>query len=321
MVEIKKVFLFLIISLAFFACSETPIVRKENTVNPKYVLVKTPKVNADSVFSFVKKQVDFGPRTPNSVAHEKCADWIVAKLSNYGFFVKEQTGTQIAHDGVYLKYRNIIARSDLKFSKRILLTAHWDTRPWADQDNQNKDEAIDGANDGGSGVAVILEIARVLNEQVPNVGVDIVFFDIEDYGKTTGSFCYGSQIWAKETMLDSLKPIYGINLDMVGDANAVFVYEGYSSQYARPILDKVWTIAKHTGNGRFFRSIQDGMVTDDHFYVNQAGIPCIDIIHRDPQTGGFAHSWHTHNDNIQNMSKNTLKAVTEVVIQTVYREK
>lgn len=321
MVEIKKIFLFLITSLVVFACSETPVEKSENIVTPKYVLVKTPKVNADSVFSFVKKQVDFGPRTPNSIAHANCADWLVAKLSNYGLLVKEQTGTQLAHDGVDLNYRNIIARSDLKLAKRILLTAHWDTRPWADQDNQNQEEAIDGANDGGSGVAVILEVARLLKEQVPNVGVDIVLFDIEDYGKTTESFCYGSQIWAKETMLDSLKPIYGINLDMVGDANAVFVYEGYSLQYARPILDKVWTVAKHSGNGRFFRSIQDGMITDDHYYVNQAGIPCIDIIHRDPQTGGFAHSWHTHNDNLQNISKNTLKAVTEVVIQTVYREK
>jgi hypothetical protein len=308
-------------SLAVAACSESAIEKKENVVKPQFILVETPKVNADSVFSFVKKQVDFGPRTPNSDAHEKCADWMVRKLSKYGLQVKEQIGIQLAHDGKKLGYRNIIARSNLKLTKRILLTAHWDTRPWADQDNHDEDKAIDGANDGGSGVAVILEVARLVKEQMPNVGVDIVLFDIEDYGKTNESFCYGSQIWAKETMLDSLKPVYGINLDMVGDANAVFVYEGYSSQYARPILDKVWAVAKHTGNGRYFRAMQDGMITDDHYYVNQAGIPCIDIIHRNPQTGGFAHSWHTHNDNIQNISKNTLKAVTEVVIQTIYREK
>lgn len=309
------------ITLIIVACSEDPKPIKKAVDSPKFELVETPVVSADSVFQFVKKQVDFGPRTPNSAAHENCADWMVAKLKSYKFEVVEQKGVKAAFDGNQLNYRNIIGRFGLEKKKRILLSAHWDTRPWADQDNERTEEPIDGANDAGSGVAVILEVARLLNEQAPSIAVDVVLFDIEDYGKSTETFCYGSQIWAKDTKLDSLKPIYGINLDMVGDPNAVFLYEGYSVEYARPILDKVWTVAKHLGHGRYFKVIQDGMITDDHYYVNQAGIPCIDIIHRNPQTGGFASSWHTHDDNMDNISANTLKSVAEVVIQTIYREK
>ena len=274
-----------------------------------------------SVYNFVKTQVEFGPRTPNSEAHQKCGDWMVQKLKQYNFEVIEQTGTKEAFDGNKLQYRNVIGRYGLNKKKRILLSAHWDTRPWADQDIERTKEPIDGANDAGSGVAVILEIARLINKQAPAIGVDVVLFDIEDYGQSTETFCYGSQIWAKDTRLDSLIPSYGINLDMVGDPDAVFLYEGYSIEYARPVLDKVWSVAKHLGHGRYFKVMQDGMITDDHYYVNQAGIPCIDIIHRNPTTGGFAKSWHTHQDNIDNISANTLKAVTEVVLQTIYREK
>lgn len=302
------------------ACSDADD-SKIKTTKPKFSLVKTPEVNKDSVFYFVQKQVDFGPRTPNSIAHEKCADWMVEKLKSYNFKIIEQTGKQLAHDGKELAYRNIIGRFGLKKKKRIMLSAHWDTRPWADQDVAKVDEPIDGANDAGSGVAVILEIARLLNEQAPNIGVDIVLFDIEDYGKSNDTFCYGSQIWSKDTRLDSLIPIYGINLDMVGDPNALFIYEEYSQKYARPILDKVWTIAKHMGYSRYFKVIPDGQIIDDHYYVNQAGIPCIDIIHRNPQSGRFAHTWHTHNDNMDNISSKTLKSVTEVVLQTIYRER
>jgi hypothetical protein len=287
---------------------------------PTFNLVKTPQVNQDSVFYFVKKQVEFGPRVPNSYAHNKCGNWLVEKLSSYNFKVIEQTGNQLAYDDKQLSYKNIIARFDLSKKTRVLLSAHWDTRPWADQDVERIDEPIDGANDAASGVAVILEVARLLNKQSPKIGVDVVLFDIEDYGKSNETFCYGSQIWSKDTRLDSLIPIYGINLDMVGDPNALFIYEGYSQMFARPILDKVWKIANKMGYSRYFKVIPDGQIIDDHYYVNQAGIPCIDIIHRNPQGSNFAHTWHTHNDNMDNISPKTLKSVTEVVLQTIYRE-
>lgn len=317
----RLAFYFLFIS-GLFSCSDNEP-KKDNgkrLSKTNFELVETPIVNPDSVYYFVKKQVDFGPRIPNSTAHENCANWMVSKLKSYNFLVSEQIGVQKAHDGKNLNYRNIIGRFGIGNKKRILLSAHWDTRPWADQDVENQNEPIDGANDAGSGVAVILEVARLINLKNPNIGVDIVLFDIEDYGKTNESFCYGSQIWSRNTMLDSLVPQFGINLDMVGDPDAVFIYEGYSQEYARPILDKVWNIAKHLGYNRYFKVIQDGPITDDHYYVNLAGIPCIDIIHRNPQTGSFAHSWHTHADNMENISAKTLKVVTEVVMQTIYRE-
>ncbi len=300
-------------------CSDDPKIEKPS--KPSFSLVKMPAVNADSVFGFVEKQVDFGPRTPNSVAHEKCADWLVKEFKRFGLKVQEQKGTQLAHDGKNLNFRNIIARHNPKKAKRVLITAHWDTRPWADQDSERENEPIDGANDAGSGVGVILELARLIAQESPNVGVDFVLFDIEDYGKSNGTFCYGSQYWMKNTMLEPNLPSFGINLDMVGDANAVFPYEGYSIIYARPVLDKVWRVANNMGHGRYFQNIQDGEITDDHLYVNKAGIPCIDIIHREPQGKGFAHSWHTHQDNMSNISKTTLKAVTETVLQVIYREK
>lgn len=315
----------LLVAVCLFSCdsssTELPKSKVENHVKPQFELVATPETSADSLYNFVKTQVDFGPRTPNSAAAKKCAQWMADKLQSYGFEVQQQEGVQKAYDGVDLQYTNVIARFNPTVKKRVLLTAHWDTRPWADQDTERENEPIDGANDGGSGVAVIIEIARVLKQLPPNVGVDVVLFDIEDYGKSTETFCYGSQIWSKDTRLENNKPMYAINLDMVGDPNAVFLYEGYSMQYARPVLDKVWRVAKEMGYSRYFKTIPDGAITDDHLYVNKAGIPAIDIIHREPQGGGFAHSWHTHKDNMDNISRSTLKSVTDVVLQTIYREK
>lgn len=316
---LKYLFFILCLGSIILGCGDTPKPKKKS--KPSFVLVSMPEVNADSVYDFVKKQVDFGPRIPNSVAHENCADWMVQNFNRFGLKVQEQKGIQLAHDGKKLKFRNIIARYSPEKKKRILITAHWDTRPWADQDSERKEEPIDGANDAGSGVGVIFEIARLLTQESPNVGVDFVLFDIEDYGKSNETFCYGSQYWMNNTMLEPNLPLFGINLDMVGDPNAVFPYEGYSMNYARPVLDKVWRVANNMGHGRYFQNIQDGEITDDHLYVNKAGIPCIDIIHREPQNGSFAHSWHTHEDNMSNISKTTLKAVTETVLQVIFREK
>lgn len=316
---LKHLFLLIFLGFFIFGCNEKPKTKKQK--KSSFTLVKMPVVNADSVYGFVQKQVDFGPRVPNSIAHEKCADWMVNNFKRFGLEVQEQKGVQLAHDGENLSFRNIIARQNPEKKKRILITAHWDTRPWADQDSERENEPIDGANDAGSGVGVIFEIARLLAQKSPNVGVDFVLFDIEDYGKSNGTFCYGSQYWMNNTMLEPNLPSFGINLDMVGDANAVFPYEGYSFSYARPILDKVWRVANNMGHGRYFLNIQDAEITDDHVYVNKAGIPCIDIIHREPKNGGFAHSWHTHQDNMSNISKLTLKAVAETVLQVIYREK
>lgn len=313
----------IVFAFLFQGCAEDQQ-EKQSTKKPvKNQLTPTPQVNPDSLYQYVVKQVGFGPRTPNSEAHEKCADYLVGTLKSYGLVVSEQTGVQKAHDGSKLNFRNITARFMPERKNRILLTAHWDTRPWADQDSERTEEPIDGANDAGSGVAVILEIARLLQIQNPAIGVDFVLFDIEDYGvsEVENSFCYGSQYWSKNSTLTENPPMFGINLDMVGDPGATFLYEGYSMQYARNILDKVWSAAHRLGHHRYFVRQQSYYIIDDHLWVNKAGIPCIDIIHKDMVSGSFAKSWHTHDDNLKNISPQTLKAVTETLMQVIYREK
>lgn len=310
------------ISLAFIACdnqnkdTDQKVAIKENRI------IETPKFNKDSAFYFIQKQVNFGPRTPNSSAHKNCSAWLINYFKNLGWVVEEQRGVQMAHDGEALVFVNIIAKYNPAKSHRIQLSAHWDTRPWADQDEENKNKPIDGANDGGSGVGIIMEIARLISNENLEVGIDVVLFDIEDYGisEIENSFCYGAQYWSKNFNPNQIIPKYGINLDMVGDKNAQYYYEGYSMEFARPILDKVWTAANDLGYGSIFISSQSGYITDDHYWVNKTGIPCIDLIHKDPETKSFPKTWHTHNDNINNIDKTMLEIVGNTVLQVIYRE-
>jgi len=288
------------------------------------VVDSIPVFSEDSAYVYIKKQVDFGPRTPNSSAHDQCEDYLITTLKSFDWSVKTQKGEKLAHDGVKLKFSNIIASINPESKKRILLTAHWDTRPWADNDADESEHAkpIDGANDGGSGVGVLLEIARVLKAEDLSIGVDIVLFDIEDYGVSSQaqSFCYGSQYWANNSTYKGALPYFGINLDMVGDKNACFSYEGHSNKYARHVLDKVWSSAYALGYKSMFVRDITYPVTDDHLYVNQAGIPCIDLIHRDKVSGRFPDSWHTHDDTMDNIYKPTLKAVGQTVLRVLYME-
>lgn len=324
--SLRQLFWGLCTCLIFFSCnSEKPEKTKTNLPLPaKTVTVNAPEFNADSCYSFLKKQVDFGPRTPNSKAHDACADYLVSTLKSYQLEVITQTGQQLAHDKSTLNFTNIFASYRPSKEPRILLTAHWDTRPWADHDTDPSyhKKPIDGANDGASGVAVLLEIARILSVEQVDLGIDILFFDVEDYGISSvpNSFCYGSQYWALNPTYENKLPGFSINLDMVGDKNATFYYEGYSNQYARHILDKVWASAHALGHEKMFLREVSYPITDDHLYVNKVGIPCIDIIHRDQNTGGFPSSWHTHEDQLKNIHRPTLKAVGETLLHLIYKE-
>ena len=330
----------IVLLFIIFSCKEEKKHRQEEkNANPKIQLVKAPVFNADSAYYFVEKQVKFGPRTLNSKAHEECADYLIKKFKSYKAEVIVQSFVAEAFDGTKLNSKNIIASYFPKAPRRILLAAHWDTRPFTDQDDDktNDRKPIDGANDGGSGVGALLEISRVLSldtNQNTQVGVDIILFDSEDMGTPEFEkpkdpakqyYCLGSQYWAKNKHKSDYSAYFGILFDMIGAKNATFGKEGSSMQYAGSVMDKVWEIGQKIGFGQYFVNALVAPITDDHVYVNEEGkIPTIDIVEcqiTGPDSFKFSESWHTQNDNIKIIDKNTLKAVGQTVLQVIYQEK
>lgn len=298
--------------------NDVPVVK----VEPKQY---APPFNADSAFQFVKKQVEFGARNPGSPAHAKCADWLVAKLKSYGLETTVQKAPVTMHDKKSFMLKNIIASYHPDLTKRIMLSAHWDTRPMAEKDTKDKDKPIDGADDGASGVAVLIEIARQLSISKPEIGVDIVLFDLEDYGKNGDpsgeTWAVGSQYWSKNPHKPGYAAQYGILLDMVGAKDATFAREGYSREFASHVVDKIWKTANRAGYGYYFVDAEVDGITDDHYWVNKvAGIPTADIINVSPVTGAFGSHHHTHNDNLSIIDTNTLKAVGQTVLEVVFSE-
>lgn len=294
--------------------------------------VSHPSFSADSAYCFIQKQVDFGPRVPNTAQHAACANYLEQQLKDFGAEVTVQKADVRAFDGTILKAKNIIGSYNSEAETRILLFAHWDTRPWADHDSnpENHKKPVLGANDGGSGVGVLLEMARIFNIQKPSVGVDIIFFDAEDYGapndavtqETGDSWCLGSQYWAANKHKAGYRAKYGILLDMVGAKGAKFYREQISDMYAKYLVDKVWQKAAELGFSSYFINQTGGAITDDHLYINQiAGIPSIDIIQQEKKSNtGFGTYWHTVNDTMENIDKATLNAVGTTVLNIVYNE-
>ncbi len=308
-----KALKFVVLIIVFFTSCGPDTPPKSTTETQPEIKITSPEFSADSAFLYVKKQVEFGPRIPNTKAHDACAAFLIKHFESHGLKVHQQKGSVKVYDGKTFNFNNITAQYQPEKTNRIMISAHWDTRPWADQDNKNPQAPFDGANDGASGIGIMMELARVLAKEKLNVGVDFVLFDLEDYGKPEekDSYCLGSQYWAKNYPF-AVKPFYGINLDMVGDAEAKFTYEGVSVQTAKNVLDKVWRSAHGLGYGQYFSYEETSSITDDHAYVNQyTSIPCIDIIDR---SAGFAKTWHKHDDNIQNISPKTLKAVGQTLM-------
>jgi glutaminyl-peptide cyclotransferase len=307
--------------------------KSSDTVSTPFVAVEVPVFNADSAYSYVQRQVDFGPRVPNTEAHRKAGAWLEQQLKEAGGQVIVQSFKAPAFDGSTLELKNIIASFNPEKQKRIMLAAHWDTRPFADKDSLHRDAPLDGANDGGSGVAVLLEIARLLKSNPPRAGVDIVLFDGEDWGEKdyeTGRvpvpeqwkewWVLGSQYWSLHKHKPNYRPYYGILLDMVGAKGARFFREGTSMEYAPRIVDKVWSAAATLGYSDYFIKADVAGITDDHLYVNiDAKIPMIDIIQYEPNTGwGDYH--HTTKDNMSIIDKRTLEVVGKTVLYVVFQE-
>ncbi len=322
----KKIIILSLLTLFLFqACNND---KKPSEGTTEAVKLVSPDFDADSVFSYTKAQVDFGPRIPSTTAHAKCAQYLEEKFKSFGGQVFVQQAAAQTYDGKKHQLKNIIVALYPEKTQRILISAHWDARPFSDQDPdaKMKNQPFDAANDGASGVAVMLEMARQLQKQQPNVGVDFILWDIEDYGKANDespnetTWCIGSQYWAKNQPVKGYKPLYAINLDMVGGGNAQFAQDEISRKYAPNIVSKVWSIGNEIGYGAYFVNVPSGSLIDDHFWVNQAGIPCIDVIHY-TDNAGFYMNWHTQLDNLNNIDRNTLKAVGQTMLETIYREK
>lgn len=313
--------------LALVACSS-----KSQTDSPVADSVDSVAVafDADSAYAFVEAQTAFGPRVPGSNAHAACAEWLDSRLRAYGCTVVRQKATVNDMDGQPMPIDNIVAQINPEVAPRMLLVAHYDTRPWADEDNDpaNHTKPIDGANDGASGVAVILEVVRQISLNHPDVGVDILFTDLEDSGKSApegadsatqelydATWCRGTQYFVDNFPIETANIRHAILLDMVGGRDAVFAKEYFSNVAAANVQSSIWAAARSAGHGdRFVNSI-GGAINDDHLPLIRVGIPTVDIIEiGHPQTGSFNPTWHTLDDNLQNIDRATLGAVGATVL-------
>ncbi|MBA3648581.1 MAG: M28 family peptidase [Chitinophagales bacterium] len=331
--SVFPIFTVITLLLACASCNhpKAPLQQQDTTKEASIKNITVPDFNADSAYAFIAKQVSFGPRIPGTTAQNKCAQWITEKVKQYTANVMVQDVEVTLYNQQKMPCKNIIASFNPDVPKRVLLFAHWDTRPWSDRDSILKNKSFDGADDGGSGVAVLMEIARLMSRQTPYAGIDIAFFDVEDYGpplseetkaNEENAYALGTQYWAAHPHVANYRAYYGVLLDMVGARNAVFPMEGFSMDKAPSIEQKIWNTAQSLGYGKFFINDRANAVTDDHSYVNQNnGTPSVDIIYLDKfSPTGFAPHWHTQKDNMEIIDKNTLKAVGQTLLQVIYSE-
>ena len=319
--------------LLFFACKgntgDSDTSDYPSAPSTDYTKVAIPEFSADSAYAYVEKQLSFGNRIPGSKGWERCAEWLTAQMSRFCDTVIVQDFRAVLWAGSAVPGKNIIAQLNPQAERRILLAAHWDSRLWADHDSDESrhHSPIDGANDGASGVGVILELARVMSQMPPDVGIDFILFDTEDQGtpdwaeqRDNDSWCKGSQYWAQHPHQPCYTALYGILFDMVGTPNPRFTQEEISRQFAPTTLNKVWTVAQSLGYGKVFLNQKTDPILDDHFYINQlARIPTIDIVQNSVGHSFFPY-WHTTADNLDAIDSSTLKMVGDVTLKTVYAD-
>lgn len=318
----KKTIIIITFLLAIFGCNR-PL---DSTFEGE-----KPIFNSDSAYLYIEKQVQFGPRIPNTEAHELCGTYLSEKLEEFGALVINQMTVVEKYNGEKLKIKNIIGEFYPEKENRIFLFAHWDTRPYSDYDPDSVKQylAFDSANDGTSGVGVLLEIARQISEVEPNIGVDIIFFDAEDQGEHKNeeiynetSWCLGSQFWANNLHKENYNPYYGIAVDMVGAKDAKFSKEDNSRHFAGYVTKRVWEIAENLGYSKYFISDLTSPILHDHLFVSKiAGFRTLIIIdYSEKNPLGYNIHWHTQNDNMSIIDKKTLEAVGKTLIEVIYSE-
>jgi Predicted aminopeptidases len=325
----KQIIYIFALLFAFASCG-AKTEKPTSQTKPEEAKRIVPEFNADSAYYYTDVQVAFGPRVPNTDAHKKGGDYLAGELRRHGASVVEQEAVVYTYDGIKLNIKNIIGSFAPEKQGRILLCAHWDSRPFADHDPDPKNHKtpIDGANDGAGACGALLEIARHMGKNQPNVGIDIIFFDAEDWGSPSfeenyaGGYCLGSEYWSSNPHILGYRATYGILLDMVSAPDARFYREGYSNYYAKEVVDKVWKAGHDLGYGHFFVNEVGGAIEDDHVHIlKNLKIPCIDIIQHDNTTDtGFGAYWHTLQDNMEQVSKETLKIAGQTVLHVIYHE-
>ena len=312
------------VTFLFWGCNQHSETTETDTLAASETVIVTQKktgFSADNAYNHIKSQLDFGFRIPGTPAHKQCADWLLKQLKAQCDTTYFQVGqSKNPTSGATIPIYNMIGSINPQAEKRMIFAAHWDSRPMADQDDNNPKDPILAANDGASGVGVILELARILHSEKPEWGVDFILFDADDLGvaEIENSFCLGSQYWGKNLHKANYKANFGVLLDMVGGKDAKFMWEANSNQYANWILVHTWQIAKELGHDNHFQLQNIGAITDDHKYVYEAtNIPMIDIIQYNENTG-FAPYWHTHDDNLDAIDKNTLQAVGNTLLNLIF---
>ena len=289
-----------------------------------------PTFQADSAYSYVEQQCAFGPRVPGTEAQMQCAQWLADELRRHGATVTVQEGEMKSYDGKTLPVRNVTGSFCPDAPMRVLLMSHWDSRPVSDNDPDpsSRHQPVMAANDGASGVGVLLELARLCEEQLPQVGIDIFLTDVEDYGAPDDWegphdekwWAMGTQLWCRQKAQEGYRAQYGILLDMVGSGDATFYREYYSDRYASQYVDEIWQAAARLGYSQLFIDQQGGGVTDDHVFVNRMlHVPTVDIIdYRMGDDGGFCPEWHTTHDTMDHISRETLGKVGRTLVSLLW---
>lgn len=296
--------------LLFGACQETRV--------PIGPTPGRPRFDGEAALALVRAQVDFGPRVPGTEGHRRQLEWMVARLDSLAPDVVVDTFSHVTTMGDSLQLFNVVARFRPEATRRILLLAHWDTRPRSDQaeDPAQQEIPVPGANDGASGTAVLLELASLLAENPPPMGIDLLLVDGEDYGPESVDMFLGADRFASRLEEMQPRPVYGLLLDMVGDADAMFLQEELSAQLANVVVQKVWRAAQRLGYQEAFPDRIGERVYDDHVPLNEAGLPTATVI--DMEYGPNNAYWHTPLDTPDRVSAATLEMVGEVVTELIY---
>lgn len=313
--------LFLIILLILLGCKSDPGLKFQKQGR------EVPDFSSGLVYQYIEDQVNFGPRVPNSEAHREAVRYMrdhFAETAGENSVYVQSFQTEVYGDTLQL--HNILASFGAGNQDRIMLSAHWDSRPHSDEEPDSLDQMkpVLGADDGASGVAVLMELANVFSENPPPVGVDIILFDGEDYGRKSDLDHYflGSRHWGNNPPVPGYKPRFGILLDLVGGVNATFPKEGYSMAFAPNLVNEIWAIGQEFGYDELFINELGGEIADDHYIVRRVtGIPMIDIInYRMSPTGQieFPDYWHTQQDNLEIIDPDVLQAVGDVLLELIY---